>query len=166
MGGDRDRKAEVAGTFSIRREGKLSTPQSVVVLEGNKAIVETLRTPYRYYFVPATTGLAGLLVSGVVSGAVGSAGLVWDLVGVVGGTLAGMAAILMIQDRRHSRLMSAIREGDREVSNDIVVKKGKVNLIEVDDESRGKVLHIVTPSDDFELSGDAEEVDRVYDALT
>lgn len=161
-----DRQREVAGTFSLRREGKLSTPDSVVVLDGNKAVVETLRTPYRYYVVPALTGFGGIWASELVAARLGSGGFIWGVAGAVVGVFAGMVIALALQDRKHEKVMTSVARGEREPSSDIVVKKGKVNVIETEDEGGRKSLHIVTPKEDFELLGGEDDVGRVRDALT
>ncbi len=152
----------------MTREDKLSQPQAVAVIEENTVIVETLPTPYRYYVVPLVTGFAGISISTTVGTAVGSESIVWNIVGVVGGVFAGMIAALMLQDWKQDKMKDAIAEGKREVSNDMVVKKGKISRMDIEEEGgiHRKTLHVVTPRYDFELEGDADEVDRVYAALT
>lgn len=157
---------EVAGTFSFSREDTLSTPRAVAVINDSTVVIETLRTPYRYYVVPALTGFGGISVSELVAQRMGSGGFIWGVAGAVGGVFVGMLIALALQNRKHNKTMMSIGDGERELSNDIIVKKGKVNLIEVEDDGSQKRLHVVTPKHDFELLGTADDVERVHDALT
>lgn len=157
---------EVAGTFSFSREDTLSTPRAVAVIDDGTVVVETLSTPYRYYVVPALTGFGGISVSEVVAARMGSGGFIWGVAGAVLGVFVGMLIALGLQNRKHDATMAAIGDGERELSNDIIVKKGKVNQIEMKDGGSQKSLHIVTPKHDFELLGSADDVERVHDALT
>lgn len=164
MGGDRER--EVAGIFSLRREEALTTPDSFAVIDGNKAVIETMRTPYRYYVVPALTGFSGISLSNIVAARLGSGGFIWGAAGAVVGVFLGMLVALALQNRKHESIMASVARGERELSNDIVVKKSKVNLIEMDDEGSRKRLHVVTPKQDFELLGGADDVENVHAALS
>jgi len=155
---------EVAGKFTLRREGKLSTPKSAAVIDGDTVIVETLPTPYRYYVVPAVTGLLALSVSSTIGEATGEGSFWWEFLGMGGGVLAGMAVAFILQSRKQDGMMEGIRDGDRGLDNDIIVKKGKISRIEYDEDDGS--LSIVSPRHEFELLGDADELRRVYDALT
>jgi len=156
---------EVAGTFSLQRADKLSAPQSVAVLEENKVIVETLPTLYRYYVIPLVTGFVSISVLNAVALSIGSNPFWWNLAGAIGGVSVGMIAAFFLQKRKQGKMMGAIADGERNVSNDIVIKKGKVDIIELEEAGRDKTLHVVTQKYDFELSGDGDEIDRVYETL-
>lgn len=157
---------EVAGTFSFSREDMLNTPRAVAVIDDGTVVVETLSTPYRYYVVPALTGFAGIYIFELIAARIGSGGLIWGAAGAVLGVLVGMLVALDLQKRKHEKTMASIGDGKRELSNDIIVKKGKVNQIETEDNGSRKSLHVVTPKHDFELLGTEDEIERVRDALT
>lgn len=155
---------EVAGKFTLLREGKFKTPKTAAVIDGNTVIIETLPKPYRYYVVPAVTGLLALSITSTIGEATGDGGFWWEFFGMGGGVLAGMAVAFILQRRKQEGMLEKIRDGDRGLENDIIVKKGKVSLIEYDEEDGS--LDIASPRHEFELHGDEEELRRVYDALT
>ncbi len=155
---------EVAGKFTLRREGKFSTPKSAAVINGNTVIVETLPTPYRYYVVPAVTGLLALSVSSTAGEVTGEGSFWWEFLGMGGGVLAGMAVAFILQNRKQGSMIEQMRNGERALENDIIVKKGKVSRIELDEDDGS--LSITSPRHDFELFGDTDELRRVRDALT
>lgn len=157
---------DVAGTFDLSREDKLSTPRAVAVIDDSTVVVESLSTPYRYYVVPAVTGFVGITVSELLAERVGSESFLWGVAGAVVGVFLGMVVALALQNRKHDSEMESVADGKGDLSNDIVVKKGKVNLIELEEDGRRKRLHVVTPKYDFEISGSADEVERVHDTLT
>lgn len=157
---------DVAGTFSLVRDDKMSTPRAVAVIDDGTVVVDVLKTPYRYYVVPAFTGFVGISASELVAARLGSGGFLWGLAGAVAGVFLGMFAALALQNRKHDATMRSIADGEREPSTDIVVKKGKVSRVEMEEDGIRKSLHIVTPKHDLKLSGGASQVERVHDALT
>ena len=157
---------DVAGTFSLARDDRMSTPRAVAVIDDGTVVLDALSTPYRYYVVPAFTGFVGISLSEFIGSSLGSGGFLWGVGGAVIGVFVGMLIALDLQKRKHEAAMKSIANGEREASTDIIVKKGKVNQIEIEDDGTRKKLHVVTPKHDFKLSGNADEVERVHDALT
>lgn len=142
---------EVVGGFSLSREGKYLTPQSVAVIEDGTVTIHTLSTPFHYYFLPGVTGSVGVTFGGIV--------------GLLIGVAVGIALTLYLQRWRYSRAIGRIEAGETEVKPDIVAKKGKVRRVEVEEGRFGKSLHVETPKDSFSVTGDAGDVDSVYEAL-
>lgn len=142
---------EVVGGFSLSRKGKYLTPQSVAVIEGGTVTIHILSTPFHYYFLPGVTGSIGVTFGG--------------LVGLLVGVAVGIAVTLYLQRWKYGRAIRKIETGETSVSPDIVAKKGKVRRVEVEEGRFGKSLHVETPKQEFSLTGEAGDVDRVYESM-
>jgi hypothetical protein len=148
---------DVAGKFTLRREDRLRASKAAAVLDGSTVVVGKLPTFYRYYLVPGLLGILGVSLASSVGN-----GFLWEFAGMGTGVVSGTAVSFATQSRKQDSLVNSMREGRQEPSNDIVVKKGKVERIDSD----GGSLHIVTSRHDFELLGNEKELQRVYETLT
>lgn len=141
----------VVGVFTLQREGKLYTPRAVAILEPNIVKVQTLSTPFHYYLIPGFMGAIGFEFFG--------------LMGLAVAVLIGTPLVFFAQKWKHKRQMRKIRDGKKEVSPNMIIKKGKVTKVQLEDARRGKALHIVSKDHDFKLVGDTENLERVQETL-
>lgn len=142
---------EVVGGFSLKRKGSFHTPQSVAIIDDKTVTIHTLSTPFHYYFLPGVTGSGGLVFGGAV--------------GLLVGVAVGIGLTLYLQNWRYSKAINNIRRGEVDIKPEVVAKKGKVREIEVEEGRFGSSVRVVTPRTEFTLTGDEEDVERVYDAL-
>lgn len=132
-------------------------PRGVLAeVRDNEVVVERIATPKRYYVFAVALALVGASYS---------AFSVWaGVAGALLGGAAGVAVAYYLSNRRKSHLLERVRDGDRELSSDVVLKKNKVDYVERADGDDPSVS-VVTPETEKEFRGTREDVEAIYEAL-
>ncbi|MDY7082813.1 MAG: hypothetical protein SXQ77_10505 [Halobacteria archaeon] len=148
-----EREREVVGGFSLALKGRIHTPQAAAVIgdDGKTVTIHIMSTPFLYYFIPGVLGAIGMAVANIPA--------------LLAGVVVGTAITFYAQRRKYAREIEKLRTGELDVSNDIIVKKGKIKKIEGDENRFGEALDIVTPSEEFRLTGETEDIKRLKEVL-
>ncbi|MFB6282932.1 MAG: hypothetical protein ABEK59_03230 [Halobacteria archaeon] len=144
---------EVIGGFSIRKPGSFGSPQAVGTVDedGRTVSFHKLSSSIHYYFIPSLVGAVGFASYGIP--------------GIVAGVVLGTALMMAGKKLKYKRALKKLEAGKKELSHDIVVKKGKLKKVKLDEGKLRKSLYLETPKEELHILGDSTAITRLQEIL-
>ncbi len=131
-------------------------PRGVLAeVRDGEVVYEVIDTPKRYYLMPVLLAVVGATYSSIS---------IWaGVAGVLLGAAAGVVVAVYLSNRRKAYLLQRLRDGERELDAERVLKKNKIERVELGDD--GDTVVVSASTGDVEFRGDPEDVDLLYQAL-
>lgn len=148
---------ESTASFTLVEEGSALPRGAVAEVREAQVVVERLKTPRRYYLLP--------VVLAAVGASYGFVALWAGVAGLVLGAASGLAVASYMGNRRKNRVLTMVRDGDRSLSPDFVLKKNKIDNVDRDGGDGPGSVEVSTSDGGIEFRGVDSDLDLVYEAL-
>lgn len=148
---------DFTASFTLVEEGSALPSGAVAEVRDDQVVVELLSTPRAYYLLP--------VVLAAVGASYGAVALWAGVAGVVVGAAAGVAVASYLGNRRKNHVLGLVREDERSISPDFVLKKNKIDHVDREAGDSPGSVKVSTSNGELEFRGAEADLDMVYEAL-